>query len=45
MFVLNEAETLDYIATIRARVKNFEKAYFPEIPQITRIAIRSAELI
>ncbi|MEY9697742.1 hypothetical protein ABIF50_003202 [Bradyrhizobium diazoefficiens] len=30
---------------IKARVKTFEKAYFPQVPQIARLAIRTSDFI
>jgi hypothetical protein len=44
-FVLSESKDIDHIATIKARVKTFEKAYFPEVPQISRIAMRTSDLL
>jgi hypothetical protein len=44
-FVLSEAKDIDHIATIRARIKTFEKSYFPEVPQISRISIRTSDLV
>lgn len=44
-FVLREAKDIDHISTIRARAKTFEKSYFPEVPQISRIAMRASDLV
>lgn len=44
-FVLRESERLDKISVIKARVKTFEKAYFPQVPQISRLAIRASDFI
>lgn len=44
-FIAHEAETLDFVATIKARVKSFEKDYFPEIPQISRLSLRARDFV
>jgi hypothetical protein len=44
-FVLKESENIDYISTLRARIRNFEKSYFPAIPQISRLTLRASDLV
>lgn len=44
-FVLQEAAHLAQAASIRARTLNFEKSYFPEIPQISRLSLRIDDLV
>lgn len=39
-FVLSEAASMDFIKTLQARIRTFEREFFPEIPQISRIAMR-----
>ena len=44
-FILEESENMDRVSTIKARIKIFEKSYFPQVPQISRIAMRVEDLM
>ncbi len=44
-FVNNESDKADYGTLLKARIRNFEKTYFPDIPQISRLTMRVGDLL